>query len=138
MENSHQKLSSKSIRKFGKDIWEFIVYRTKLYFLPLTIPFKLTNRKKEKMYFLMDKNYHYGFVIETIVLKLQIMKDSWPEYKFNEREIETLDILISEGSELLDILQDEDAENHIRTKKYLDKQKYFFNMLNVKLPELFY
>ena len=54
MENSHQKLSSKSIRKFGKDIWEFIVYRTKLYFLPLTIPFKLTNRKKEKMYFLMD------------------------------------------------------------------------------------
>ena len=66
------------------------------------------------------------------------MKDSWPEYKFNEREIETLDILISEGFELLDILQDEDAENHIRTKKYLDKQKYFFNMLNVKLPELFY
>lgn len=86
----------------------------------------------------MDKNYHYGFLIETIVLKLKLMKESWPEYKFSERELETLDLLITKGSELLDILEEEDSKNHIRSKEYQIKQKQFFDLLGVKLPELFY
>ena len=134
MENSHPKWYLKLI----KDLKDFVIHRTKLYFLPLIIPFKLTNREKEKMFFLMDKNNHYGFIIETIVIKLHLMRDSWPEYKFSENETTSLDILITKGEELLDILELEDASNHIRTKEYLDKQKYFFDMLNVKLPELFY
>ena len=138
MENFRQKLSLKRIKKFGKDIWKFIIHRTKLYFLPIMVPFKLINRNKEKMYFLMDKNYHYGFLIETIILKLTLMRESWPHYKYNEKELETLDILISKGTELLDILEKEDAENHLRSKEYQIKQKQFFDLLNQELIELFY
>ena len=134
MENSPQKLSLKSIKQFGKNIINGFMYRTKLYFLS----FKLINRNKEKLYFLMDKNNHYGFLIETIVLKLKLMRETWPDYKFSDIEKDNLDILISKGSELLEILEMEDAQNHLRSKEYLNKQKTFFDMLNVKLPELFY
>lgn len=139
MENSRLKLFLKSINLFWKrDLKPFIINRTKLYFLPITAGFILNTKPKENLFWLMSKNNHYGFLIETIVLKLEMMRDSWPDYKFDENEKETLDLLISKGSELLDLLEEEDVENHIRTKKYLDKQKYFFDMLNVKLPELFY
>lgn len=138
MENFLQKLSLKQIKNFWKIIINGFKGRIKLYFLPITISFKLINPNKEKMYFLMDKNYHYGFLIETIVLKLKLMKESWPEYKFSERELETLDLLITKGSELLDILEEEDSKNHIRSKEYQIKQKQFFDLLGVKLPELFY
>lgn len=138
MENSPQKLSLKSIKQFGKNIINGFMYRTKLYFLPFTISFKLINRNKEKLYFLMDKNNHYGFLIETIVLKLKLMRETWPDYKFSDIEKDNLDILISKGSELLEILEMEDVQNHLRSKEYLNKQKTFFDMLNVKLPELFY
>lgn len=138
MENFRQKLSLKPIKKFGKEIWKFIIHRIKLYFLPIMVSFKLINRNKEKMYFLMDKNYHYGFLIETIILKLTLMRESWPHYKYNEKELETLDILISKGTELLDILEKEDAENHLRSKEYQIKQKQFFDLLNQELIELFY
>ena len=123
-----QKLYSKWI---SSKFMEYIIRRTKLYFLPIIIPFKLTNPYKEDMYFLMDKNHHYGFIIETLVLKLKLMKDQWPEYKFNDKKIETLDILITKGSELLDILELADAENHLRSGMYLTKQKQFFDLLNV-------
>ena len=138
MENSPQKLSLKSIKQFGKNIVNGFVYRTKLYFLPFTVSFKLINRNKEKLYFLMDKNNHYGFLIETIVLKLKLMRETWPDYKFSDIEKDNLDILISKGSELLEILEMEDAQNHLRSKEYLNKQKTFFDILSVKLPELFY
>ena len=138
MENSPQKLSLKSIKQFGKNIINGFMYRTKLYFLRFTVSFKLINRNKEKLYFLMDKNNHYGFLIETIVLKLKLMRETWPDYKFSDIEKDNLDILISKGSELLEILEMEDAQNHLRSKEYLNKQKTFFDMLNVKLPELFY
>lgn len=138
MENFLQKLSLKQIKNFWKIIINGFKYKIKLYFLPIAISFKLINPNKEKMYFLMDKNYHYGFLIETIVLKLKLMKESWPEYKFSERELETLDLLITKGSELLDILEEEDSKNHIRSKEYQIKQKQFFDLLGVKLPELFY
>ena len=138
MGNFLRKLYSKPIRKFWNNIWEFIVHRTKLYFLPIMVPFKLTNRNKEDMFFLMDKNCHYGFLIETIVIKLKLMKESWPHYKYNEKELETLDLLITKGSELLDMLEIEDDENHLRSKEYQNKQKQFFDLLNVKSYELFY
>ena len=32
----------------------------------------------------------------------------------------------------------EDKENHLRSKEYQTKQKQFFDLLNVSLPELFY
>ena len=138
MENFRQKLSLKPIKAFGKDIWKFIIHRIKLYFLLIMISFKLIDRNKEKMCFLMDKNYHYGFLIETIILKLTLMRESWPHYKYNEKELETLDILISKGTELLDILEKEDVENHLRSKEYQIKQKQFFDLLNQELIELFY
>lgn len=137
MENFLQKLSLK-LNEFWIKEWERFKKTTKLYFLPLTISFKLTNKNKEQMYFLMDKNYHYGFLIETIILKLKLMRESWPHYKYNEKDIETLDILISKGTEILDILEIEDKENHLRSKEYQTKQKQFFDLLNVSLPELFY
>ena len=134
MVNFLQKLYSKWIRWYTN----FFIYKTKLYFLPLTVSWKLTDKHKEDMYFLMDKNYHYGFLIETIVVKLKLMKESLPDYKFREKDIETFDLLISKGTELLDILEVEDDINHLRSKNYLSKQKHFFDLLNVKLPELFY
>lgn len=129
MVNFLQKLYSK---------WISSNKRIKLWFLPFTVSLKLTNKHKEDMFFLMDKNYHYGFLIETIVVKLKLMKESLPDYKFREKDIETFDLLISKGTELLDILEVEDNINHLRSKNYLSKQKHFFDLLNVKLPELFY
>lgn len=138
MENFLPKLFSKPIKKFGKDIVEFVIRCTKLYFRPITIHWKLRSRNKEYMYFLMDKNHHYGFLIETIVVKLELMKESLPDYKFREKDIETFDILILKGTQLLELLESEDEENHLRSKEYLIKQQQFFDLLSVKLPELFY
>lgn len=113
--------------------------RIKLWFLPFTVSLNLTNKHKEELYFLMDKNYHYGFLIETIVLKLELMKETFlkQDYKFVEKDIETLDILITKGTELLNILEDEETDSHIRSKIYLNEQKKFFDILNLYLPELF-
>lgn len=113
--------------------------RIKLWFLPFTVSLNLTNKRKEELYFLMDKNYHYGFLIETIVLKLELMKETFlkQDYKFVEKDIETLDILITKGTELLNILEDEELDSHIRSKIYLKEQKKFFDILNLYLPELF-
>lgn len=103
-------------------------------------PPKEENPLREKMVSIIDKNHHYGFLIETIVLKLKLMQEDFQkqDYKFLEKDLETLDILITKGTELLEILEKEDSENHLRSKIYLDKQTNFFNMLNVMLPELFY
>ena len=141
MENFLQKWFLKPIKLFWKDLKSFVIHRTKLYFLPVVGGFVVRrNELNTDWYFLMDKNHHYGFIIEAILLKLKMMKKSWPEYKFNEREIETLDLLITHAEELLDILEKEESSNlgHLRSKEYQDKQKQFFNILQVKLPELFY
>ena len=113
--------------------------RIKLWFLPFTVSLKLTNKRKEELYFLMDKNYHYGFLIETIVLKLELMRETFlkQDYKFVEKDIETLDILITKGTELLNILEVEEIDSHLRSKLYLNRQKKFFDILNLYLPELF-
>lgn len=138
MENFLQKSFLKRIKKFWKDLKLYIIDRTKLYFLPITLSYKLIDKDKKDMFFLMDKNHHYGFLLETIVIKLKLMKKSWPRYKYSEKELESLDILISKGTELLDILELEDEENHLRSKEYQIKQKQFFDLLGNLLPELFY
>ena len=141
MENFLQKWFLKPIKLFWKDLKSFAVNRTMLYFLPLVAINNIRkNRLTEEWYFLMNKNHHYGFIIEAILLKLKMMRKSWPDYKFREREIETLDLLIKQAEELLDILEKEEVSDlcHIRSKEYLDKQKQFFNILQLKLPELFH
>lgn len=138
MENFLQKLSSKSIKSFGKRVWEYLVHRTKLYFLPLTVSFKLTEKRKEKMYFLMDKNHHYGFLIETILVKLILMKESWPDYKNNANELEILNSLIHQAEDLLELLEHEEEISHVRSSDYLIKQKRFFTQLSTQMTELFY
>lgn len=137
MENFLQKLSLK-LSNFTKCNWGYLVHRTKLYFLPIIAPFKLINRKKEKLFFLMDKNNHYGFLIETIVLKLELMKESWPEYKNSYHETNDLKYLIDLGHCILEQLEQEDSKNHLRSSEYLKLQKKFFDALNQKLPGLFY
>ena len=137
MENFLQKLSSKLSKVWIKE-WERFKKLTKLYFLPLTISFKLTNKNKEQMFFLMDKNYHYGFLIETILIKLKLMKESWPDYKNNEEELLILKSLIQQAEELLELLEHEDFESHVRSSNYLIKQKQFFTQLSNHLTELFY
>lgn len=137
MENFLQKWFLKPIKK----VFGFAMAQVKLDIASLYAPFKIqSNKLNTDWYFLMDKNYHYGFIIEAILLKLKMMKKSWPKYKFNEREIETLDLLITHAEELLDILEKEESSElgHLRSKEYQDKQKQFFNILQVKLPELFY
>lgn len=86
----------------------------------------------------MDKNNHYGFLIETIVLKLELMKESWPEYKNSYHETNDLKYLIDLGHCILEQLEQEDSKNHLRSSEYLKLQKKFFDALNQKLPGLFY
>jgi hypothetical protein len=139
MVNFLQKLFLKPIKVFLENIKPYLIRLTKLYFLPVTAFFNIRkNGLNEEWYFLMDKNHHYGFIIEAIILKLKLMKKSWPRYKYSERELESLDILITKGTELLDILELEDAENHLRSKEYQIKQKQFFDLLGNLMPELFY
>ena len=138
MENFLQKLSSKLSKSFYKMIWEYFIHRTKLYFLPLTVSFELTNKNKEQMYFLMDKNHHYGFLIETILVKLKLMKESWPDYKNNANELEMLNSLIHQAEDLLELLEQEDLNSHVRSSNYLIKQKQFFTQLSNQMSELFY
>ena len=138
MENFLQKLSSKLSKSFYKMIWEYFIHRTKLYFLPLTVSFELTNKNKEQMYFLMDKNHHYGFLIETILVKLKLMKESWPDYKNNANELEMLNSLIHQAEDLLELLEQEDLNSHVRSSNYLIKQKQFFTQLSNQMTELFY
>lgn len=138
MENFLQKLSSKLSKSFYKMVWEYFIHRTKLYFLPLTVSFKLTNKNKEQMYFLMDKNHHYGFLIETILVKLKLMKESWPDYKNNANELEMLNSLIHQAEDLLELLEQEDLNSHVRSSNYLIKQKQFFTQLSNQMTELFY
>ena len=137
MENFLQKLSSK-LSKFISKEWERFKKVTKLYFLPLTVSFKLTNKNKEQMYFLMDKNHHYGFLIETILVKLKLMKESWPDYKNNANELEMLKSLIHQAEDLLELLEQEDLSSHVRSSNYLIKQKQFFTQLSNQMTELFY
>ena len=138
MENFLQKLSSKLSKSFYKMVWEYFIHRTKLYFLPLTVSYKLTNKNKEQMYFLMDKNHHYGFLIETILVKLKLMKESWPDYKNNANELEMLKSLIHQAEDLLELLEQEDLSSHVRSSNYLIKQKQFFTQLSNQMTELFY
>lgn len=143
MENFLQKLSSKlsklsKLNKFWIDEWERFKKVTKLFFLPLTVHPKLWNKHKEKMYFLMDKNHHYGFLIETILIKLKLMKESWPDYKNNTNELEILNSLIHQAEDLLELLEHEDLESHVRSSNYLIKQKQFFTQLSNQMTELFY
>lgn len=138
MENFLQKLSSKLSKSFCKSIWEYFIHKTKLYFLPLTVSIKLTNKNKEQMYFLMDKNHHYGFLIETILVKLKLMKESWPDYKNNANELEILKSLIQQAEDLLELLEQEDLNSHVRSSDYLIKQKQFFTQLSNQMSELFY
>lgn len=134
MENFLQKLYLKLINFWKNDIYP----KWYIYWIQILIYFKVTDKNKKEMYFLINKNYHYGFLIETIILKLKLMKESWPIYKYNENELEILDILIKKGEELLNILEQEDCINHLRSKEYMKKQKQFFDLLNYKLIELFY
>lgn len=141
MENFLQKWFLKPIKLFWKNNKPFIIHRIKLFFLPITILFNIRrNELNKEWYFLINKNHHYGFIIEAILLKLKMMEKSWPDYKFNEREMETLRLLIKHAENLLDILEKEEASElgHLRSKEYLDKQKQFFNILHVKLPEMFH
>lgn len=137
MENFLQKLSSK-LSKVWYNEWERFKKVTKLFFLPLTVSFKLTNKNKEQMYFLMDKNHHYGFLIETILVKLKLMKESWPDYKNNANELEILKSLIHQAEDLLELLEQEDLNSHVRSSDYLIKQKQFFTQLSNQMTELFY
>ena len=137
MENFLQKLSSK-LSKVWYNEWERFKKVTKLFFLPLTVSYKLTNKNKEQMYFLMDKNHHYGFLIETILVKLKLMKESWPDYKNNANELEILKSLIHQAEDLLELLEQEDLNSHVRSSDYLIKQKQFFTQLSNQMTELFY
>ena len=137
MENFLQKLSSK-LSKALRVEWERFKKVTKLYFIPFTIPLNLTNKHKEKMYFLMDKNHHYGFLIETILVKLILMKESWPDYKNNANELEILNSLIHQAEDLLELLEQEEEISHVRSSDYLIKQKRFFTQLSTQMTELFY
>ena len=74
-----------------------------------------------------------------------VLKDVYDEkddinQTFDDK-ISTVDEWLDKKFVALDKYKDtlyEDEENHLRSKRYLDKQKTFFDMLNVKLPELFY
>ena len=90
------------------------------------------------MFFLMDKNHHYGFLIETILVKLKLMKESWPDYKNNANELEILESLIQQAEDLLELLEQEDLNSHVRSSDYLIKQKQFFTQLSNQISELFY
>lgn len=118
--------------------WERFKKVTKLFFLPLNVYYKLINKNKEQMYFLMDKNHHYGFLIETILVKLKLMKESWPDYKNNANELEMLKSLIHQAEDLLELLEQEDLNSHVRSSDYLIKQKQFFTQLSNQMTELFY
>lgn len=118
--------------------WERFKKVTKLFFLPLNVYYKLINKNKEQMYFLMDKNHHYGFLIETILVKLKLMKESWPDYKNNANELEMLKSLIQQAEDLLELLEQEDLNSHVRSSDYLIKQKQFFTQLSNQMSELFY
>ena len=118
--------------------WERFKKVTKLYFLPLNVYYKLTNKNKEQMYFLMDKNHHYGFLIETILVKLILIKESWPDYKNNANELEILNSLIHQAEDLLELLEQEEEISHVRSSDYLIKQKRFFTQLSTQMTELFY
>ena len=137
MENFLQKLSSK-LSKVWYNEWERFKKVTKLFFLPLTVSYKLTNKNKEQMYFLMDKNHHYGFLIETILVKLILMKESWPDYKNNANELEILNSLIHQAEDILELLEQEEEISHVRSSDYLIKQKRFFTQLSTQMTELFY
>ena len=137
MENFLQKLSSKLSKFIGKELERFKKV-TKLYFFPLTVLFKRANKNEEQMYFLMDKNHHYGFLIETILVKLKLMKESWPDYKNNANELEILESLIQQAEDLLELLEQEDLNSHVRSSDYLIKQKQFFTQLSNQISELFY
>lgn len=86
----------------------------------------------------VDKNQHYGYLLEVIKKELEDRYNSWPIYVGFENEKEALKDLIEQIKNLLDLLQQEDSKSRIRSKEYLIKQKAFFLHLNKVLPTLYY
>lgn len=93
---------------------------------------------KKRWNYVLDQNYHSGYIIEAIQLKLISMINNWPEYKYSDNQISKIRELIQESERLLLILTEEEKESHARSSDYLIKQKAFFRKLDLYLQDLFY
>ena len=85
-------------------------------------------------------SFHYGYILVSIKEQLLRMNETWQSSeKYIGYEDDLLDIqtLLSDISDLILLLQKEEETSHIRSKKYLNKQKKFFEKLNSYLPRLY-
>ena len=92
-----------------------------------------------KKWFCKKEPVHYGEVLEnilSILLNFQIrIKNS--NYIGKEKDLQTVEDMIEDLDELLNLLEEEEKTSHIRSKEYLKKQKEFFQNLNDKIPSIY-
>ena len=89
--------------------------------------------------FKKENPVHYGRILEdmlAILLNYQVRVKN-TKYVGYEKDIETLEGLIIQLDDLLDLLEEEEKTSHIRSKFYLQKQKEFFQNFNDKIPSIF-
>lgn len=95
---------------------------------------RLKNRWNE----LFNNNHSSGYLIEAIQIKLILMLEEWPKYKYSEIQETQLIELIELSDGILKKLEAEDKLSHIRSDEYKKLQNSFFTKLNLYAPDLFY
>lgn len=87
---------------------------------------------------MIKRKYHYGEIIEVIVLKLTEMRNGWEDYSDNEIQKDKLNLLIDLGNQLLEKLEEEELSgSHLRSNEYKDLNKKFFDSLKILNLDLY-